>query len=254
VEEKMDLKTVINYLDELLKTNEISDESLNGLVLENNGMVSKVGLTVDFNTSVIEKGIEEKVDMMIFHHGPYWGSPVPITGSFYKKIKLLISNNIAVYVSHLPLDLHPQFGNNSSAMKLLGFENTEEFGNYHGINIGRKFSLKEPTRFEDLLTLLESKIGKPILYWKFGEDFIKEGAFVSGDAVFSLPEAIEKELDILIVGEPRHYSYSIAKDNNINLVFMGHYQSETLGVKSLGKHLSEKFGLDTTFLSESTGL
>lgn len=250
----MKAKEMADYLDNVLRTKEISDSSLNGLILENSGDVKKIGLAVDFNLPAIRKGVEEKVDMILFHHGPYWGNPIPITGAMYKKFKLLLDNDIAVYVSHLPLDIHPEFGNNASAMRLLGFVNTEEFGSYHGIYIGRKFILEHPITFENLIKLIEEKIGTPILYWNFGKNTVNSGAFVSGDAVSTLPESIEKDLDVLIVGEPRHYSYSIAKDNNMNVIFLGHYQSETLGLKSIGQHLKEIFDLEITFLSEPTGL
>lgn len=250
----MKLEDLVSYLDSYLKTNDIKDSSLNGLILENSGEVSKIGFAVDFNLSAIELGVKEKVDMIIFHHGPYWGNPLPIKGPLYKRLKTLMENDIAVYVSHLPLDIHPEVGNNAVAMTLLGFRDTEDFGEYHGIKLGKKFQLETPISFKELLSLLSEKIGNPILYWEFGNEIIKSGAFASGDAVSLLPEAIEDKLDVLIVGEPRHYSYSLAKDSGINVVFMGHYQSETLGLKALADHLYSFFNIDTIFLPEPTGL
>ncbi|MEO0198083.1 MAG: Nif3-like dinuclear metal center hexameric protein [candidate division WOR-3 bacterium] len=250
----MRLDEVVSYLDEYLKTKAIPDSSLNGLVLENSGYVKKIGLAVDFNLPVIELAAKEGVNFIIFHHGPYWGQPLPITGPIYKRIKALIENDIAFYVSHLPLDIHPEVGNNAVAMRLLGFDDTQDFGEYHGIKLGKKFMLQNPKNFDEFLAHLSDKIGKPLLCWKFGNDEIKTGAFASGDAISLLPEAIENNLDVLIVGEPRHYSYSLAKDAGINVVFMGHYQSETLGLKALGEHLKSKFNLPTLFLPEPTGL
>lgn len=250
----MKLSEIVSYLDEYLKTKTIPDSSLNGLVLENSGNVKKIGLAVDFNFPVIELAIKEGINLIIFHHGPYWGQPLPITGPIYKRFKALIENDIAIYVSHLPLDIHPEVGNNAVAMQLLGFDNVEEFGEYHGIKLGKKFRLQILTKFDDLIALLTEKIAKPLLCWKFGKDEIQTGAFASGDAVSLLPEAIENNLDVLIVGEPRHYSYSLAKDAGINVVFMGHYQSETLGLRALGEHLKTRFNLPIVFLPEPTGL
>ena len=250
----MRAKEVGEYLDSILKTKEIPDSSLNGLILDNSHDVKKIGFAVDFNIPAIQKGVEEKVDMIIFHHGPFWGTPLPLVGALYERFKLLFQNDIAVYVSHLPLDMHPEFGNNAYAMKLLEIEEHKEFGDYHGIKIGREFTFKEPRKLEDFLSLLEERIGKVILCWDFGKRVITKGAFVSGDAVSTLPEAIEKGLDVLVVGEPRHYAYSVAIDGKINVIFLGHYQSETLGLRAIAEHLREKFSLDYVFLPVPTGL
>ena len=250
----MRAREIAEYLDSILRTKEIQDTSLNGLILGNSSHIRKIGLAVDFNLPSIRKAVEEKVDMILFHHGPFWGTPLPFVGALYERFRLLFQHDIAVYVSHLPLDMHPEFGNNAYAMKLLGIEDHKEFGEYHGIKLGREFQLKEPLKFKDFISLLESKIGKVLLYWDFGNEKIIRGAFVSGDAVSVLPEAIEKGLDVLVVGEPRHYAYSIAIDNHINVVFLGHYQSETLGLIALAEHLKEKFFLDYVFLPAPTGL
>lgn len=250
----MELKTLSNYLDSLLNTHNIPDDSLNGLVLENSGKIEKIGLAVDFNLVVIEQAVKEKVNLIIFHHGPYWGKPIPLTGHTYRRFKTLIENDIAIYVSHLPLDMHPEFGNNAYALKLVGLLYSFDFGNYHGVNIGKGFELEDPLPLDTLIMRFEEKIGKPLVIWDFGVKEVRKGAFVSGDAISLLPEAVEKGLDILIVGEPRHYAYSVARDNNINVVFFGHYQTETLGLRALGEHLREKFGLEVVFLEAPTGL
>ncbi|MDI6851217.1 MAG: Nif3-like dinuclear metal center hexameric protein [bacterium] len=250
----MRAREIAEYLDKVLRTKEIPDSSLNGLILDNSHDIRRIGLAVDFNIPSIKKGVEENVDMIIFHHGPYWGTPLPLVGALYERFKLLFQNDIAAYVSHLPLDMHPEFGNNAYAMKLLGIEEHTEFGEYHGIKIGREFVFKKPKKLEDFISLLEEKIGKVILHWDFGKREITKGAFVSGDAVSTLSEAIEKGLDVLVVGEPRHYAYSVANDGKINVIFLGHYQSETLGLRAIAEHLKEKFSLDYVFLPAPTGL
>jgi len=250
----MYLKDLVGYLDDYLRTREIPDSSLNGLILENSGQVKKVGFAVDFNLSAIEQGVKEGVDLIIFHHGPYWGSPLPITGAMYKRFRKLMENDIAVYVSHLPLDIHPEVGNNAVAVKLLGFEKTEEFGDYHGIKLGRKVTLETPMDLKDFVNLVKERIAEPLKIWDFGKQKIESFAYASGDAISLLPEAVQKEIDLLIVGEPRHYSFSHAKDNRINVIFLGHYESETIGLKALAEHLQNKLNLETAFLPEPTGL
>jgi len=216
----MKLPDIVNYLDEYLKVMEIGDSSLNGLVIENSGEVNKIGFAVDFSKRAIEEAVKNKVDMLIVHHGPYWGKVVPLSGYFYKRMKEMINNDIALYAAHLPLDIHPEVGNNAYAMKLLGFKDNEEFGDYHGIKLGRKFKLKKSMKREEFKKLLEEKIGGEAILWDFGREEIQTGAYVSGDAISLLEEAIKEGIDVYITGEPKHAAYWVAAENEINVMFL----------------------------------
>jgi len=121
---------LVNYLDDLLKIKEIKDESLNGLVVENKGEVNKVALAVDASLDTFKKAKEVGADFLFVHHGLWWGEPLPLSGGFFQKIKFLMENNIALYAAHLPLDLHPEFGNNVQFVKLLGWPIKRDFGKY----------------------------------------------------------------------------------------------------------------------------
>ena len=249
----MKLVDVVNYLDEYLKVMEIADSSLNGLVIENSGEVNKIGFAVDFSKRAIEEAVKNNVDMLIVHHGPYWGKVVPLSGYFYKRMKEMMNNDIALYAVHLPLDIHPEVGNNAYAMKLLGLKDTEEFGDYHGIKLGRKFKFKKPMKREEFKKLLEEKLGGEAILWDFGKEEIQTGAYVSGDAISLLEEAIKEGVDIYITGEPKHSAYWIAAENEINVMFLGHYTSERVGLLALKEHLEKKFKIDTIFIEAPTG-
>lgn len=247
----MKVKEVAEYIDELLNIRMIDDISMNGLQVGGNYEVRKVALAVDASLATFEKA--KDADLLIVHHGLYWGKPVPLVDSMFDRIKFLIENEIALYAAHLPLDLHPELGNNAQGLKLLGLEPSTEFGNYHGVNIGFEFELPEPMEISEFKKIVDDRLDTNSILWDFGPSRIKRGAYVSGDAISLLPEAIEKKLDIFITGEPRHSSYWAAYESGINVLFGGHYKTETLGVKALGTHLEERFELETFFIDIPTG-
>lgn len=243
------------YLDELLRPQEIEDPSLNGLQVANSGKLSKVGLAVDASIRTFQMAKATGVDFLLVHHGLFWGKPEPITENLYRRIRLLIEGDIALYAAHLPLDLHPELGNNAVAMRRLGFENLTPFGLYRGKEIGFAFRLSSPIPRDALLHLLQERLEIPQpLLWPFGPEKIRSGAYVSGDGISTLPEAIGKGLDVLVTGEPRHAAYWSAAEAGINVIFCGHYATERWGVWAVGEHLRERFGLPTRFLEAPTGL
>ncbi len=249
----MKTKELREFLDEVLKIGEIEDSSLNGLQVENSGEVTKVGLSVDASLNAFREARKRGVNFLIVHHGLFWGKPQPIRGSLYERIKELIKGNIALYAAHLPLDLHPEYGNNARAMKILGIKEVGDFGNYHGTVIGKDGVLDKPMKREEFSKHLCEKFGSDIKVWPFGPDEIKRIAYVSGDAISLLPEAIEKGYDAFVTGEPRHSYYWLAYEAGINVFFAGHYATERLGVLAIGELLKEKFGLPIEFLEFPTG-
>ncbi len=249
--ETMKVSEIVSYLDELLNIRSIEDISLNGLQVGSDHEVKRVAVSVDASLEVFKEA--KDADMLIVHHGLYWGKPIPIVDAMFERIKFLIENNVALYAAHLPLDLHPEYGNNVEGIRLLGVEPSGEFGNYHGINIGYEFEFERPVKLDELKENFDKALGTDSILWDFGPKEIKRGSYVSGDAISLLPEAIEKKLDIYITGEPRHSYYWNAFEAGINVLFGGHYKTETLGVRALGKHLEEKFGLEVYFINKPTG-
>ena len=248
------------YTDSLLETATISDYSgaLNGLQLENRSEIRGVVAAVDFSTRAINGAIATKANLLVVHHGMFWDAPAPIQGSSYKRLRLLIENDIAVYSSHLPLDRHPTLGNNILLAKHLGLKPTAAFAGFQGVSIGVSGESRIETAVlaeqaqkfartcgsEVRTTLIEGN--RQTKRWG-----ICTGAGASAE---TLKEARELKIDTLIVGEGPHWTAVYAEENEIAIIYAGHYATETLGVRALAEHLGAKFGIPSSFVSAPTGL
>jgi len=241
------------FLDELLKIKEIEDDSQNGLQVENSGNVKKVALAVDASIASFIKTKKEGCDFLLVHHGLFWNKPFTVTGQFYQRIQSLINADIALYAAHLPLDLHPELGNNAQVQQILNWPVTGDFGDYHGTIIGKEVQFDHLKTIDELINEMTNSLNCQIQTWRFGPEKIKRIAYVSGGGISLLQEAIDKHMDAFITGEPKHDSYWMAKEAGMNVIFAGHYATETLGVKAVGKVLEDKFNLETVFIDLPTG-
>ncbi|MBC8288159.1 MAG: Nif3-like dinuclear metal center hexameric protein [Nitrospinae bacterium] len=249
----MDILQLSNYLDNLLDIPSIDDapSALNGLQVQNTGEIKKIGLAVDLCQATIDLAIEKNCQMLFVHHGIFWGGLQPLRGPFYKKISSMISANIGLYSAHIPLDLHPVLGNNRALADLIGLENLEPFGEYGGIKIGFKGTIKK-TSAETLAQELAEKLGSPVKVIGAGD--IESVGLVTGGAADIVQQASREGLDAYITGEGANHHYHEAIEGKCVLVFAGHYATETGGVKSVGLHLEQKFQIATEFLDYPTGL
>jgi len=249
------MKTIelVDYLDNLLNINQIDDSSLNGLQVGNSGKIKKIAYSVDASLETFEKACELDVNFLFVHHGIFWSKPVSITGNLYRRIKILIDNDIALYAAHLPLDIHPKFGNNSQIQDVLKWKIKDDFGLYHGVPIGKIIEFKNNRNIKDLADEIESKLGCDPVVWDFGPDRIRKAAYVSGDGISMLDQAIDAGVDLYITGEPSHSAFWQAKEAGINIIFAGHYITETLGVKAVGEEIKRNFGIETIFINLPTG-
>lgn len=254
------LGAVVEYLDQELRTAEIPDAepALNGLQLANGGVVSKVAAAVDFCAESVAGAIRERATFLIVHHGMYWRGRQRLVGPAFERLKRAMDGELAVYSSHIPLDLHPVFGNNVLLAKELGLETSGAFGRHRGVEIGvagiadvataevaqrvRAFSLRYQT------TAVNTPIpnGARTRRWA-----IITGAGADGD---TLDEARERGVDTLIVGEGPHHSAVQAMEQGITVIYGGHYATETLGVRALAEHVAARFGLPWVFVDVPTGL
>lgn len=253
-------REVVEYLDQILETATVPDfaNALNGLQLENAGTISKAAALVDFSLRAVNQAIEEKADFLILHHGMFWSGFRPITDTTYSKIRLLIENNVAVYSSHIPLDRHPQFGNNVLLSRELHLEPSGDFAMYKGIPIGVRGESDVQTK--DLVERCR------VFAKMHGGDVVATGfesgrktrrwGMCSGAGASSetLEEARSLGIDTLIVGEGPHHTAVQADELGITVIYAGHYATETLGVAALAKHVAEKFGLGWTTIHAPTGL
>ena len=252
----MKLKELTDYLDVFLNINNISDVALNGLQVEGGEEVEKIALAVDFCQEITKRAIENKCQMIICHHGMCWPAIKSVVGFTKNRVKTLLDNNISLYGVHLPLDKHTEVGNNAVLAKLLGADICGEFGIYSGQKIGLLARLSEPIRLDDFKSLFDKVLDTDsfLIRSEKGKEAVQNLGIISGGGAKEITDAASLELDIFVTGETSHSSFYTAKEGGTHLICGGHYKTETLGVKALGKHLEEKFGLKTVFFDLPTGL
>jgi dinuclear metal center YbgI/SA1388 family protein len=246
------LAEIISWLDAELRTSEIPDYpgAINGLQLQNNSTVTHVAAAVDASLPVIRKAVAAGADLLVVHHGMFWQGAQPLTGAFYEKIHCAIEHNLAIYSSHLPLDVHPQLGNNAQLAAAIGLKDYQPFLPWKNQPIGLCGSLS--IHRDDLRQRLETAVGSPVHLCPGGPEVIETIGLCTGGAGSEVAQA--RHLDAFITGEGPHWSYPLAEELGVNLFYAGHYATETFGVKALATLISEKFYLATTFLHHPTGL
>lgn len=250
----MRLDELVAYLDGYLRVSGMPDSAnaLNGLQVENRGEVTKLGVAVDASERTIVDAVERGCDCLIVHHGLLWDGNVPVTGRRYRRLSKLMEAGVALYASHIPLDAHPEVGNNAVLARALGIEIDGEFGEYRGVRIGVMGSL--PLRREALAARMHDLLGTPVRFLAGGPERLRRVAVVTGAASEMIREAVGAGLDGFVSGEGPHHSYFDAMEGGINVYYGGHYATETWGVRALGAHLEARFGLSWEFLDRPTGL
>jgi dinuclear metal center YbgI/SA1388 family protein len=244
---------IAKYIDDLLNVSIIRDASLNGLQVENQKDIKRIALAVDASLATITKAKAAQADMLIVHHGLYWGKPLPITGMHYNRIKRLIDTDMALYAVHLPLDVHSELGNNVQIAKTFGWEVRGEFGIDNGMPLGIEVRFKIPQSILDIADVVNEKLNIKSDVWDFGPTEIRKMGIVSGGGIVFLEQAKEYQLDALLTGEPKHSAYWPARELGMNVLLAGHYATETLGLKALGRYLKSQLDLQVRFVDLPTG-
>ncbi len=244
---------LVKYLNEFLRVAEVKDESRNGLQVEGVDRVEKVCFAVDGCLEAFQRAGEAKAQMIIVHHGIFWGEFTPLIGIQRQRVKQLLDSALSLYAVHLPLDLHPKVGNNVQLAKLLGLRLKAPFGDYHGVPIGVEAELKKELPLEEFAQMAEERLGGKLRIVDFGPPRIKRVGIVSGGAGSLVDEAGRKGLDLYFTGEPSHSAFRPAQEYRVNIIYGGHYLTETVGLKALAEHLRRKFGLETEFIELPTG-
>jgi dinuclear metal center YbgI/SA1388 family protein len=250
----MELEKVVEFLDEILEIEKFpEDEGNSGLQVKGKDEVKKIGLAVDACQYVFQKAAEKGMDFLFVHHGLIWGSLKSIDEVMAQRLKKLICNDISLYACHLALDLSPKYGNNAQLIKVLGIERKGEFGRYHGKEIGYWGELKNATSLKDFAKAVEEALQAKCHLLDHGKE-VKRIGVVSGRGGFSLSEAPRIKIDTLLTGEASHAAYLYAEETCTNIVFAGHYATETLGVKAVGEELKNRLNIETEFIDHPTGL
>ncbi|OGR01183.1 MAG: Nif3-like dinuclear metal center hexameric protein [Deltaproteobacteria bacterium RIFOXYA12_FULL_61_11] len=250
----MQLQTLTSYLDTLLRIDEYADSSQNGLQVEGRGEVNHVAFAVDANLQVFQRATETDVDLLVVHHGLFWNQPVLLTRLLRRRVGHLLGHGISLYAAHLPLDLHPELGNNRQLLNLLDLNDGREFGQYKGTALGFSAEYPTPIPLENLLAVVRAKLTPHFALIGFGPRLIRTVAAVSGAIPTDmLQEAWLQKVDLLLTGETGHHLSQDAEDLGLNLLCLGHYLSETFGIKALMRHLAAQFPLRVSFIDHPTG-
>lgn len=249
-----ELLTLTNYLDEELNLKGLPDYpgAMNGLQIENAGEVKKIGAAVDASLPVFEKAVAEGVDLLVVHHGMFWQGAQTVTGSHYRKLKMALDAGMALYSAHIPLDVHPLWGNNHLLAKALGMEDTETFFDWKGVELGVCQTID--TGIKQLVAMVENAVGASAHLCAGGGEQAGKVGIITGGAGSEVAAVAACGIDTFITGEGPHWSFAMAEECGINVIYAGHYATETFGVRALARHLGQKFGLDSCFVDHPTGL
>lgn len=245
---------LVTYLDTYLAISDYSDISLNGLQVEGADEVTKVAFAVDSSYTTFEAAAETGADMLIVHHGLFWGSPLAIKGMHKKRVQYLLEKDISLYAAHIPLDAHKEVGNNWGLARILGMADLEDFGSWKGKPIGVKGVFPNPISLRDLADTLEKELGESVLVHAGGPMEIATLGIISGGAAWDVVAAAGEGLDAFLTGEPKHEVFYEAFEREINALYAGHYMTETVGVNLLAEKLKHEFGVETQFIMLPTGL
>ncbi|MSU59253.1 MAG: Nif3-like dinuclear metal center hexameric protein [Pedosphaera sp.] len=248
------LAAIVKHCDALLRTRTIGDydSAANGLQVGNSGRVTRIAATVDASLATVKLAAKAKADLLIVHHGLFWSPSQPWTGRKYELLRALLDHDIAVYSSHLPLDAHPKLGNNAQLFAALGFKKLRPFFLSHGQTIGFQ-TVASVSRTELASSLARATGAKPRVI-PGGPAICRRIGVVTGGAGGDLKTAAAEGVDTFITGEGPHWTYALAEELGVNVLYGGHYATETFGVKALAAHLSRKFRVPWEFLDHPTGL
>lgn len=250
----MELAKLTAFLDRELRIAEIPDYpgAHNGLQLECGVAIERVAAAVDASLPVIEQAVAAGAQLLLVHHGLFWRELPPITGPRFRKLKTLLDGGLAVYSAHLPLDVHPRVGNNALLAAEIGLGDAEPFLEWNGIHLGLEGGLV--TGRDELIDQVGKAVGGPIHLCPGGPEQVRRIGLATGGAGSEIAAAADAGIDTFITGEGPHWSFPLAEELGINVLYAGHYATETFGVRALAAELEGEFGLEWSFIDRPSGL
>ena len=229
-------------------------QALNGLQLEGSREVRKIVASVDACFPVIEAACNAGADLLVVHHGLFWLGAQKIEGALYRKLKRAMDHGLAIYSAHIPLDVHPELGNNVGLLRAMGVSKGETpFFPWKGIQLGLSAGVE--WSFADCLSRVSSAVGGEVHSCAGGPEQVRRIGVITGGAVSEIFDIAETGVDTFITGEGPHWSYTAAEELGINVIYAGHYATETFGVKALAQRWCDEFpGVSWDFIDHPTGL
>ncbi|UCG76769.1 MAG: Nif3-like dinuclear metal center hexameric protein [Gemmatimonadota bacterium] len=250
-----ELREIVEWLDGFLSLDSIPDYpgAFNGLQAENRSPVDRVAAATDATLETIAGAAQADAQLLLVHHGLFWGDPLPLTGITYRRVRALLDADLALYSAHLPLDVHPDIGNGVLLARALDLVVEGRFGRWRedlevGVWATADLSL------EALAERLVAVCGSEPHVIPGGPGHVRRLGIVTGGGASLISQAHEQGLDTFVTGEGAHHHYHEAMELGLNVIFAGHYATETLGVRALAEHLAGAFDLESVFLDRPTGL
>ena len=241
------------YLAKLLQIERVKDYCPNGLQVQGKAQIKKVVTGVTASLALIEAAIQEKADAIVVHHGWFWKSDdVRIVGQLHARLQLLMAHEISLFAYHLPLDLHPQLGNNAQLAKLMGWSQARAVsGNGGGVMDGLLWQGKPAGSQKNLGQLarsMASRLGRdPLMVGNVNKP-IKTIAWCTGAAQGYINEAVSMKVDAYISGEISEPTFHVAQEMGVAYIAAGHHATERYGVQALGQEIAKKWGIAHQFI------
>jgi dinuclear metal center YbgI/SA1388 family protein len=249
----MERRAFVEYLDSYLRVGEIKDYGPQGLQVEtDNATIQRIAVAVDVSPPIIEAAAEWGADMLIVHHGLFWRTVERLAGPLGARVRLLMRHGLNLYAAHLPLDAHPVVGNNAVLGEMLGLEEVSWWFEAMGTPLGVVGRVNIP--LEELVAQINDQLHTTARVLAHGPAHVARLAILSGGGADAVEQALALGADTYLTGETSHAHYWSAADCGLNVIFGGHYATETVGVQALGRHVAEKFGLEVRFFDFPTGM
>ncbi len=240
---------LVRYLDDYLETARGSDYCPNGLQVEGRSEIRRIVTGVSACRELFERAEESGADAILVHHGLFWnGDERPLVGLLYRRLALLFQARISLLAYHLPLDRHPEVGNNAVGIRRLGVLEPRPFGDLEGSTIGFGGSLPEPLSPAAFTTRCAKVFDQDPLAFLEGPEPIRSVALVSGSAERLFHEAIAQGYDAFVTGEVSEWVTNVARESATHFFAAGHHATERFGVQALGDHLAERFDVSVDFV------
>lgn len=248
-------REVASWADDFLRVAQIEDYqfALNGLQVDGSRAVTRIGAATDASRATIVRAVEAGCDLLMVHHGLFWGGVRPLVGPLYERVRRLFESGMGLYSVHLPLDAHPEIGNNSLLAAEFDLRDTERFGALQGTE-GIGVVGVVDVALDELAARVEAVCGQPPFVIAGGPQRVSRLAISSGGGGSRIESAARAGADTFLTGEGTHHTYHEALELGINVIYAGHYATETLGIRELARLAAERFGAEHLFFDIPTGL
>ena len=240
---------IVSHLDDLLDPGAFEDACPNGLQVPGADEVTMVATGVSAGLELFSRAAQAGAQLVLCHHGIFWDfHPRALSAALKRRLELLFQHDMSLAAYHLPLDAHPEVGNNALLCEMLGLRRSEPFGGHRGRTIGFVGRSQEGVPLAELRERCRSVLGQEPFVWDTGPDPVHSVGVVSGAAASMLGDAIAQGLDALLTGEPAEHVMADAREAGVHFIAAGHYATETAGVRRLGDLLASSFGVEHRFI------